>query len=94
MFLNKKRDLLVLSSLFLALLIPLVSAGDSCSLLNLGSCLPQKLFNFYGDKTAKHIKLLIRIIFFGNLYGNTWDAVISRFKGSPAKNSHSLTENS
>ncbi len=47
----------------------------------------RKLFDFYGDKTANHIILLIRMIFFGNLYGNTWDAVISRFKGKPAKNS-------
>ena len=47
----------------------------------------RKLFDFYGDKTANHIILLIRMIFFGNLYGNTWDAAISRFNGKPAKNS-------
>lgn len=34
----------------------------------------------------------IRLIFFGNLYGNTWDAVLSRFKGTPAKNSSALFE--
>ena len=37
--------------------------------------------------TAKHIIQFIRIIFFGNLLGNTWDAVLSRFKGKPAENS-------
>lgn len=51
-----------------------------------------KLFNFYGEKTAKHILLFIRMIFFGNLLGNTWDAVLSRFKGKPAENSHVVFE--
>lgn len=32
------------------------------------------------------------MIFFGNLYGNTWDAVLSRFTGVPAQNSHVLFE--
>ncbi len=49
--------------------------------------LTKKLFDDYGDRTARHIILIIRMIFFGNLYGNTWDAVLSRFKGNPAKNS-------
>lgn len=52
----------------------------------------QKLVNFYGGETARHIILFIRMIFFGNLYGNTWDAVLSRFKGTPAKNSSVLFE--
>lgn len=47
----------------------------------------KKLFDYYGNPTANHIILIIRMIFFGNLYGNTWDAVISRFKGNPAKDS-------
>ncbi len=43
----------------LFILVPLVSAGDSCSLLNLGSCLPQKLFNFFiGILNAPIIPLL------------------------------------
>jgi hypothetical protein len=29
------------------LFLPLVSAGDGCNLLNLGSCIPQKLFDFF-----------------------------------------------
>jgi len=52
----------------------------------------KKLFDHYGKKTAKHIILVIRIIFFGNLFGNTWDAVISRLKGKPAKGSNVLFE--
>ena len=51
-----------------------------------------RLFDTYGKKTAKHIILFIRMIFFGNLAGNTWDAVISRFKGKPAENSSILFE--
>lgn len=51
-----------------------------------------KLFACYGEETARHIILLIRMIFFGNLYGNTWDAVLSRFKGRPAGNSNILFE--
>lgn len=42
---------------------------------------------FYGKKTADDIYMFIRIIYFGNLIGNTWDAVLSRFKGNPAPNS-------
>lgn len=52
----------------------------------------KKLFDYYGDKTAKHIILVIRMISFGNLYGNTWDAVISRLKGNPAPHSNVLFE--
>ena len=51
-----------------------------------------RLFARYGDKTAKHIILLIRMIFFGNLFGNTWDAVLSRFKGKPAEQSNVIFE--
>ncbi len=41
-----------------------------------------KLFEYYGDKTARHIILFIRMIFFGNLLGNTFDAFLSKLKGS------------
>jgi len=47
----------------------------------------EKLYSFYGEKTASHIILFICMIFFGNLLGNTWDAVMSRLKGNPAKDS-------
>jgi AhpD family alkylhydroperoxidase len=52
----------------------------------------EKLFNFYGDKTANDILLNIRMILVGNLSGNTWDAILSRFKGMPAKGSNILFE--
>ena len=51
-----------------------------------------KLVDFYGEKTAKHIIIIIRMIFFGNLTGNTFDAFISRFKGIKAENSNVLFE--
>jgi len=47
-----------------------------------------RLFDTYGQRTAKHIVLVIRMISFGNLLGNTWDAVLSRFKGRPAPESN------
>jgi hypothetical protein len=52
----------------------------------------KKLFDYYGDKTAKNIILVIRVILFGNLYGNTWDAALSRFKGKPAPDSNIIFE--
>jgi AhpD family alkylhydroperoxidase len=51
-----------------------------------------RLFQYYGEETANHILLVIRMIFFGNLFGNTWDAVISRFRGKPAENSNIFFE--
>ena len=52
----------------------------------------KKLFDFYGEKTAKHIILMIRMIFFGNLSGNTFDAFLSRLKGKKAQNSNVVFE--
>jgi len=51
-----------------------------------------KLFEFYDNKTANHIFLIIRMIFFGNLSGNTFDAFLSRLKGNKAKNSNVVFE--
>ena len=51
-----------------------------------------KLFEYYGEKTAKNIILAIRTVTFGNLYFNTWGAIISRFKGNPAPNSNVIFE--
>ena len=50
------------------------------------------LFEYYGKKTANHIILFIRMILFGNLYGNTFDAFLSRLKGNKAKNSNIVFE--
>ncbi len=52
----------------------------------------EKLFEFYGVKTASHIILIIRMIFFGNLSGNTFDAFISRLQGNKAPNSNIIFE--
>ncbi len=46
----------------------------------------------YGDRTAAHIQLIIRMIYFGNLSGNTFDAFLSRLKGQPAAGSNPLFE--
>jgi AhpD family alkylhydroperoxidase len=52
----------------------------------------EKLFEFYGDKLASRIILVIRMIFFGNLIGNTFDAFLSRLKGNKAQNSNAVFE--
>jgi AhpD family alkylhydroperoxidase len=51
-----------------------------------------KLFESYGAITARHIILVIRMISFGNLLGNTFDAFLSRFKGNKAPNSNGTFE--
>ncbi len=52
----------------------------------------ERFFDFYGETTTNDVLLFIRMIFFGNLLGNTWDAVISRLKGKPAENSNVFFE--
>lgn len=51
-----------------------------------------KLVEFYGPETASHIILMIRMIFFGNLSGNTFDAFLSRLKGNKVENSNVIFE--
>jgi len=51
-----------------------------------------KLFAFYEKETAEDIILYIRAIYFGNLSGNTYDAFLSRLKGTKAKNSNVIFE--
>jgi AhpD family alkylhydroperoxidase len=46
-----------------------------------------RLYDHYGRQTGDDIILFIRMISFGNLLGNTWDAVLSRLQGRPAPNS-------
>lgn len=50
------------------------------------------LFSFYGNTTANHIILVLRMILVGNLYGNTLDAFVSRLNGKPAEKSSLLFE--
>lgn len=52
----------------------------------------EKFNEYYGEKTANHIFMIIRMIYFGNLLGNTWDAIISRFEGNPVENSSVIFE--
>jgi AhpD family alkylhydroperoxidase len=47
----------------------------------------QRLVETYGEDTARDILVYIRMITVGNLYGNTFDALLSRFRGKPAPNS-------
>jgi len=52
----------------------------------------EQLTQTYGQEKASQILLTIRMINFGNRYGNTWDAALSRLKGVPAQNGHPLFE--
>ncbi|MCB5265161.1 MAG: carboxymuconolactone decarboxylase family protein [Candidatus Cloacimonetes bacterium] len=47
---------------------------------------------YYGEKTATEIMLFIRLILWGNLLGNTYDAFLSRLKGDPAPDSNVIFE--
>lgn len=51
-----------------------------------------RLEKFYGVETARDIMLLIRVIFFGNLLGNTFDAFPARLRGQKAEGSSALFE--
>ncbi|MCB9284323.1 MAG: carboxymuconolactone decarboxylase family protein [Lewinellaceae bacterium] len=51
-----------------------------------------KLIASYGDRTARDIILMIRMIYFGNLSGNTFDAFLSRLRGQKAPHSNLLFE--
>ena len=50
------------------------------------------LFEVYGQKTAEDILLRLRMIYFGNLCGNTFKAFLSRVQGRKQENSFWLTE--
>lgn len=52
----------------------------------------QQLVDTYGADRAQDILTYIRMITIGNLYGNTFDAFLSRFQGKPAENSTFLQE--
>lgn len=47
----------------------------------------ERLVEYYGDHTAQDILIYLRMITFGNLVGNTFDALLSRFSGKPAPGS-------
>lgn len=50
------------------------------------------LLEFYGAKKSNDIMLYIRIIYIGNLMGNTFDALLSRLKGKAHPQSNLLFE--
>jgi AhpD family alkylhydroperoxidase len=52
----------------------------------------QRLVATYGEDTAQDILAYIRMITIGNLLGNTFDAILSRFAGRPAEDSSLLSE--
>ena len=45
----------------------------------------QRLLDYYGAETAQDIQAYLRMITFGNLYGNTFDAFLSRLAWKPAE---------
>jgi len=52
----------------------------------------ERLAATYGEETASDILAYIRMITLGNLLGNTFDAILSRFAGRPAEDSSLLSE--
>ena len=51
-----------------------------------------KLVEHYTEEGARDVLAYIRVITFGNLWGNTFDAILSRFAGKPAQDSSLLSE--
>ncbi|MEW5872574.1 MAG: carboxymuconolactone decarboxylase family protein [Chloroflexota bacterium] len=47
----------------------------------------QRVVAYYGEETAKDILAYLRMITFGNLLGNTFDALLSWLTGKPAADS-------
>ena len=52
----------------------------------------QRMVEVYGEETAQDILAYLRMITFGNLLGNTFDALLSRISGRPAPGSSFLNE--
>jgi AhpD family alkylhydroperoxidase len=52
----------------------------------------EKLIEAYGPEKAEEIQIVIRMITFGNLSGNTFDAFLSRLKGIKAEDSSPFFE--
>ncbi|WP_157997648.1 carboxymuconolactone decarboxylase family protein [Mycobacteroides stephanolepidis] len=54
--------------------------------------LREELYSFYGKEVAIEIEVIIRRIMFGNLTGNTFDALNSRLHGQPVQGSSLISE--
>jgi AhpD family alkylhydroperoxidase len=52
----------------------------------------QRLVDYYGSQTARDILAYLRLITFANLFGNTFDALLSRCAGKPAADSSLINE--
>jgi AhpD family alkylhydroperoxidase len=52
----------------------------------------QRVVTYYGEETAQDILTYLRMITFGNLLGNTFDALLSRFARRPATGSSLWSE--
>jgi AhpD family alkylhydroperoxidase len=52
----------------------------------------QRLADYYGLETARDIQAYLRMITFGNLFGNTFNALLSRLAGKPAEGSSLWSE--
>lgn len=52
----------------------------------------QSVVAYYGSAAAWDIQAYLRMIVFGNLYGNTFDALLSRLAGKPAEGSSLWSE--
>jgi AhpD family alkylhydroperoxidase len=52
----------------------------------------QRVVAYYGEETANDILAYLRIITFGNLLGNTFDALLSRITGKPIPDSSLRSE--
>ncbi len=52
----------------------------------------QRVMAYYGEETANDILVYLRMITFGNLFGNTFDALLSRITGNPIPDSSLWSE--
>jgi AhpD family alkylhydroperoxidase len=52
----------------------------------------QRVVAYYGEETANDILVYLRMITFGNLFGNTFDALLSRITGKPVPDSSLRSE--
>ena len=52
----------------------------------------RRLTSYYGEETANDIMAYLRMITFGNLLGNTFEALLSRVDGNPAPGSNLRNE--
>jgi AhpD family alkylhydroperoxidase len=52
----------------------------------------QRVVAYYGEETANDILTYLRMITFGNLFGNTFDALLSRISGNPVPDSSLRSE--